>query len=179
METNSLFSEPFGCLQKRPTTPQHKHLTHSRSVNHNKPMIRYLVVQNRQGKVRLSKWYVPFEFEEKIKLALEIHRSVNSRLSKFTNFIEFKNHKIVYRRYAGLYFCLGVDPEDNELAMLEEVHMFVEVLDSYFGLVCELDLVFNFHKVYALLDELIVGGEIMEPSKAKVLQRIEELDNLP
>lgn len=40
-----------------------------------------------------------------------------------------------------------VDANDNELAYLESIHFFVEVLDSFFGNVCELDLVFNFYKV--------------------------------
>lgn len=40
-----------------------------------------------------------------------------------------------------------VDATDNELAYLEAVHFFVEVLDQFFGNVCELDLVFNFYKV--------------------------------
>ena len=51
------------------------------------------------------------------------------------------------RRYAGLFFTLCVDVNDNELGCLEAIHLFVEVLDQYFGNVCELDLVFNFHKV--------------------------------
>lgn len=53
----------------------------------------------------------------------------------------------MYRRYAGLFFCACVDANDNELAYLEAIHFFVEVLDSFFGNVCELDLVFNFYKV--------------------------------
>jgi hypothetical protein len=40
-----------------------------------------------------------------------------------------------------------VSADDNELAYLEAIHLFVEVLDAYFGNVCELDLVFNFYKV--------------------------------
>jgi AP-2 complex subunit sigma-1 len=55
--------------------------------------------------------------------------------------------KIIYRRYAGLFFCACVDTNDNELAYLEAIHFFVEVLDAFFGNVCELDLVFNFYKV--------------------------------
>ncbi|MQM18328.1 hypothetical protein Taro_051315 [Colocasia esculenta] len=39
----------------------------------------------------------------------------------------------------------GVD-DDNELEALEIIHHFVEILDRYFGSVCELDLIFNFHK---------------------------------
>jgi hypothetical protein len=41
----------------------------------------------------------------------------------------------------------GVDASDNELVTLETVHLFVEILDHFFSNVCELDLVFNFHKV--------------------------------
>ncbi len=63
--------------------------------------------------------------------------------------MQFKGNKIIYRRYAGLFFSLCVDPTDNELAYLESVHLFVEILDHYFSNVCELDLVFNFHKVPA------------------------------
>ena len=40
-----------------------------------------------------------------------------------------------------------------------------QILDHYFGNVCELDLVFGFHKVYCLLDEFVIGGEIQETSK--------------
>lgn len=42
--------------------------------------------------------------------------------------LQFRNHKIVYRRYAGLFFCVCVDANDNELAYLEAIHLFVEIL---------------------------------------------------
>lgn len=64
------------------------------------------------------------------------------------NMVQFRNFKIVYRRYAGLYFCICVDLDDNNLAYLEAIHNFVEVLNEFFHNVCELDLVFNFYKVY-------------------------------
>ena len=53
-------------------------------------------------------------------------------------------------RYASLYFVTIVEKEENELLTLEIIHHFVEVLDKYFGNVCELDLIFNFHKVHKL-----------------------------
>ena len=53
----------------------------------------------------------------------------------------------MYKRYASLFFVACVDKEDNELITLEMIHLFVEVLDRYFGNVCELDIIFNFHKV--------------------------------
>ncbi len=85
-------------------------------------------------------------------LTEQVHRLVAPRDQKYqSNFVEFRNNKIVYRRYAGLFFCVGVDANDNELAYLEAIHFFVEVLDSFFGNVCELDLVFNFYKVREFL----------------------------
>ena len=82
----------------------------------------------------------------------QIHRLVAPRDQKYqSNFVEFRgSSKVIYRRYAGLFFCACVDANDNELAYLEAIHFFVEVLDQFFGNVCELDLVFNFYKVREL-----------------------------
>lgn len=142
-------------------------------------MIRFILVQNRQGKTRLSKFYVPYDDQEKIRLRGEVHRLIAPRDQKYqSNFVEFRNYKLVYRRYAGLFFCVCVDANDNELAYLEAIHLFVEVLDAFFGNVCELDLVFNFYKVYAILDEVFLAGEIEETSKHVVLARLDQLEKL-
>lgn len=66
----------------------------------------------------------------------------------------------MYKRYASLYFVTIVDKEENELMILELIHYVVEVLDKYFNNVCELDLIFNFHKVYYILDEILMAGHI-------------------
>ena len=68
-------------------------------------------------------------------------------------------------RYASLYFATIVDKEENGFVVLELLHHYVEVLDRYFGSVCELDLIFNFHKAYQILDELLICGYVHEPSK--------------
>lgn len=46
------------------------------------------------------------------------------------------NHFSLLFRYASLYFCAAVDPDDNELITLEVIHRYVELLDKYFGSVC-------------------------------------------
>lgn len=96
-------------------------------------MIHYFLIQNRVGKTRLNKWYVPYNEEEKRQLTVDIYRLLNSRDSKFSNFIEYRNYKLVYRRYVGLFFIMCVDLDDNEFACLEAIHLYVEILDSYFG----------------------------------------------
>mmetsp|Transcript_65367 Transcript_65367/g.206554 ORF Transcript_65367/g.206554 Transcript_65367/m.206554 type:complete len:144 (+) Transcript_65367:25-456(+) len=139
-------------------------------------MIRFLLLQNRAGKTRLAKYYVPLREDEKHKMEYDVHRLVSSREPKFTNFVEFRQYKVIYRKYAGLFFSICVDVNDNELAHLEAIHLFVEVLDHFFTNVCELDLVFNFHKVYLILDEFILAGELQETSKKVILDRIGELE---
>ena len=138
--------------------------------------ITFILLQNRLGKTRLSRWYVAHEDGERQKIETEVNRLIINRDSKMTNFLEFRNHKLVYRRYAGLFFTLCVDDQENELSILEFIHLFVEVLDQYFGSVCELDLVFNFYKVYQILDEMVIGGELMETSKATINRALKQAD---
>ncbi|KAH8009952.1 hypothetical protein HPB51_023008 [Rhipicephalus microplus] len=82
------------------------------------------------------------------------------------------------KMYASLYFCCAVEQVDNELLTLEVIHRYVELLDKYFGSVCELDIIFNFEKAYFILDELLVGGEMQETSKKNVLKAIAAQDLL-
>jgi AP-2 complex subunit sigma-1 len=139
--------------------------------------IQFLFLQNRMGKTRLAKFYTATDYAERERQKTDVHKLINNRESRYSNFVEYKDKtKLVYRRYAGLFFCLGVDPSDNELVYLEFIHLLVEVLDMFFKDVCELDLVFNFHKVYMIIDELILGGEIQEMSRPVILERLKTMD---
>lgn len=86
--------------------------------------------------------------------------------------------KIVYRRYASLFFIAGCDAEDNELITLEIIHRYVEQMDKYYGNVCELDIIFSFTKAYYILDEILLAGELQESSKKNVLRCISQQDSL-
>ena len=141
-------------------------------------MIQFLFLVSRQGKVRLAKWYNTFQPKEKSKIMRDCSAIAIGRSVKFCNFVEYKDLKLVCKRYASLYFIAGIDKDDNELITLEIIHHFVEVLDKYFGNVCELDIIFNFHKAYYMLDEVILGGELQESSKKTILKFIGLHDNL-
>ena len=54
----------------------------------------------------------------------------------------------------------------------------VDLHAGYFGNVCELDIIFNFHKAYYILDELFIGGELEESSKKEVLSICAQMDEL-
>jgi AP-1 complex subunit sigma 1/2 len=52
------------------------------------------------------------------------------------------------------------------------------IIFRYFGNVCELDIIFNFHKAYYILDELFIGGNLQETSKAEVLRICAAMDEM-
>lgn len=62
-----------------------------------------------QGKVRLAKWYTTLSQKDRAKIVREITPMVITRPLKLCNFLEWKDMKLVYKRYASLYFVAGVD----------------------------------------------------------------------
>ncbi|TAQ88066.1 hypothetical protein B7494_g3595 [Chlorociboria aeruginascens] len=143
-----------------------------------KMAIHYLILLSRQGKVRLAKWFTTLSPKEKAKIIKDVSQLVLARRTRMCNFLEYKDSKIVYRRYASLFFIAGCAPTDNELITLEIVHRYVEQMDKYYGNVCELDIIFNFQKAYFILDELLLAGEMQESSKKNVLRVISAQDSI-
>ena len=68
----------------------------------------------------------------------EIPTSIEINRKSFTmHHLKYKskgiNLKVIYRRYASLYFIMGVDEsEQNEIAFYIFIHKFVQILDKYF-----------------------------------------------
>ncbi|RSM02708.1 AP-1 complex subunit sigma-1 [Fusarium oligoseptatum] len=140
--------------------------------------IQYLILLSRQGKVRLAKWFTTLSPKDKAKIVKDVSQLVLARRTRMCNFLEYKDTKIVYRRYASLFFIAGCSSEDNELITLEIIHRYVEQMDKYYGNVCELDIIFSFTKAYYILDELLLAGELQESSKKNVLRCIGQQDSL-
>lgn len=107
-------------------------------------MIHGLILLNRQGKPRLTKFYTTqISEKDRVRLMKDVQGTIIGRSPKLCNFIEWKEYKLIYRRYASLYFVACCDREDNELFVLEIIHHYVESLDGFFGNVCELDIIVN------------------------------------
>ncbi|XP_042371848.1 AP-1 complex subunit sigma-2-like, partial [Plectropomus leopardus] len=95
--------------------------------------MRFLLLFSRQGKLRLQKWFTPVTEREKKKVIRDMMMLVLARQPRSCNFLHWRDLKIVYKRYASLYFCAGLENQDNELLTLEVLHRYVELLDRYFG----------------------------------------------
>jgi len=100
-----------------------------------------------------------------------------SRTEFQCSFIEYRGYKVVYRRYASLFFVVAVDGDDeNELAILEFIHSLVETMDKYFESVCELDIMFHIEKAHYIVDEMVSNGYIVENNKANILKPLALMD---
>jgi AP-1 complex subunit sigma 1/2 len=141
-------------------------------------MIHFALLFSKQGKIRLSKYYEPYTQHDRAILQRDVMNLILPRQNRLCNAVEYKNYKLVYKRYASLYFLFAVDIEDNALITLEKIQHFVEILDTYFGNVCELDLIYSFNKAYYVLDEVFVAGELQESSKRLVARLVSEQDAL-
>ena len=139
-------------------------------------MIHIFLLFNRQGKIRLQKWYDVYTAKDQRNIIRELTTTVMKRTSNMSNILEWRNLQVVYKRYASLYMLLASSKTDNELLTLELIHRYVEALDLYFGNVCELDIIFNFEKAHFILDEMIMGGEIIETSNRVIVRSVVNSD---
>ncbi|KAG3222303.1 hypothetical protein PC129_g6974 [Phytophthora cactorum] len=119
-------------------------------------MIKFVLMVNKQGQTRLAQYYDFLSIQERVALEAEIIRKCLGRNESQCSFVEYRGYKVIYRRYASLFFIVGVkdDDSENELGILEFIHALVETMDKYFESVCELDIMFNLEKAHFILDEM-------------------------
>jgi len=86
--------------------------------------------------------------------------------------------QITYRHYATLYFILISTSTESPLALLDFIQVFVEALDRLFENVCELDLIFGFETLHAVLGEMVVGGVVVETGLEKIVAGVNETEGV-
>ena len=92
-------------------------------------MLKFVLLVNKQGQTRLSQYYEYIPVEERVTTEADIVRKCLARKEEQVeaellscswilivfvhalqcSFMEYKNFKVVYRKYASLYFIIAVD----------------------------------------------------------------------
>uniref|UniRef100_A0A8B9LRT1 AP complex subunit sigma n=1 Tax=Astyanax mexicanus TaxID=7994 RepID=A0A8B9LRT1_ASTMX len=137
-------------------------------------MIKFLLMVNKQGQTRLSKYYEHVDIGKRAALEADVVKGCLFRKKEECSFVEYKDYKLVYRQYAALFIVVGITDSENELSIYELVHNFVEVLDKYFSRV----IMFNLDKVHIILDEMILNGHVVETNKNRILAPLLALDKM-
>lgn len=141
-------------------------------------MLKFLYLVNKQGQPRIVKYFEDGGRTTRLLQERDIIKKCLLNTEKSSNFLEHKGIRVVYKKYATLYFIIGTDEDENELAVLEFIHNLVETFDKYFNKVCELDIMFNLDRVHMILDEMICNGCIVEGSKTLALGPVEVMDKV-
>ncbi|KAL3316463.1 AP-3 complex subunit sigma-2 [Cichlidogyrus casuarinus] len=114
------------------------------------------------------------------QMVKETFQLISKRDDDVCNFLEGgslvsgQDYRLIYRHYATLYFVFCVDSSESELGILDLIQVFVEALDKAFENVCELDLIFNSDKVYQMLNEIVLGGMVLETHIDEIMSNYNE-----
>lgn len=142
-------------------------------------MIKAVIVLNNHGQPRLTKFYEYISEDRQQKLIRDVFGTISKRSSALCNFVDGgatfgPGIRIIYRHYATLFFVFCVDEAESELGILDLIQVFVETLDRCFENVCELDLIFYMNKIHYVLDEIVVGGLVLETNMVDILAALQE-----
>ena len=148
-------------------------------------MIKGIVIVNNSGKPRLVKFYQNvFGEDRQQSVVRRVFQQVSTRPDSFCNYLEGsvpewgENIKLIYRHYATLYFVFAVDAQESDLGILDLIQVFVEALDKRFENVCELDLIFHSDRVHYILDEIVMGGMVLETNINAILSAINDQEKM-
>ncbi|KAF7252032.1 AP-4 complex subunit sigma-1 [Varanus komodoensis] len=182
-------------------------ISHQKDIScRSQNMIKFFLMVNKQGQTRLSRYYEYLDLHKRTVLEAEVIQQCLSRSKEQCSFLEYKDFRLVYRQYAALFIVVGINETENEMAVYELIHNFVEVLDKYFSRVSELDvsfsilshcllflmflyvpasarllskqIMFKLDRVHIILDEMVLNGCIMETSKTRILAPLLVLDKM-
>merc|ERR1719343_719049 len=147
-------------------------------------MIKCVLVVNNQGKARLVRFYYDVPVDRQKAIVQEVYRTVSTRVDdNCCCFAEDpslfgEGHKIIYRHFATLYFVFVADSAESELGVLDLIQVLVQVLDSCFENVCELDLIYHYDRVNYILDEIVMSGMVLETNVDLIVQAIRDTKKL-
>ena len=153
-------------------------------------MIKGVIIVNNLGVVRLAKFYeqvhVTGESAEQAQQSVikKIYRAVSKRQDNQCNYLEGSipewggDTKLIYRHYATLYFVFACTNRESDLGILDLIQVFVEALDRSFENVCELDLIFHSDKCHYVLDEIIIGGLVLDTSITNIMGGADDQNKL-
>ncbi|KAK2776967.1 60S ribosomal protein L8B [Onygenales sp. PD_12] len=153
-------------------------------------MINAVLVFNNSGQPRLTKFYTQLDTQTQQSLLAQIYNLVSQRPSSACNFLPLPPllaqgaspnsssspsdapTQITYRTYATLSFIVISTSTESPLALIDLIQVFVEALDRLFENVCELDLIFGYETMHAVLGEMIVGGVVIETNLERIVQGV-------
>ena len=132
--------------------------------------LQFFLIVNRHGQTRLAQYYTERpKLEERQKLENELIRQCIGRNEDMSFTFRYGNLKIIYKRYLAIYAIAGVDDDYNELEALSLFDFYFQTLSEYFGTLTESHILYNEAQSYAILNEIVVDGEVVETARPIII----------
>ena len=94
------------------------------------------------------------------------------------NFIEDGDRTIVYRSFGPCLAITNVDSSDNLLQAYEFLNLYITTLSQYFPNLSYQVILQNPYKLHVVLEEMVIGGHIVETSSSNALGYLRLLDDV-
>ncbi|XP_071833541.1 AP-4 complex subunit sigma-1-like [Apostichopus japonicus] len=140
-------------------------------------MIKFVLMLTKQGRTRFSHYFEEIELKECPTLEADLSRRIRQRSSDQCSFFDYQDFRIVYRLFHNIYIVVATDTEENQVAILEFIQLFMETLHTYFSPVTEIDIMYNLDKVHMVLEEIIISGCIVETTVSNILEPLRLMDS--
>ncbi|KAK8807104.1 hypothetical protein WA158_003863 [Blastocystis sp. Blastoise] len=137
-------------------------------------MIQFLLIVNKSGQTRFSKYYTFENAKERSTLEGEVTRICLGRRDEECSVFEHRGYRVIYRHFGRLIFLIGttMEADENILSLYEFMNLFVGSLELYFTRLTELDIMLNLEKVHYILDEMIMNGTVYETNKDHITKQL-------
>ena len=141
-------------------------------------MIHFALLFSKQGKIRLSKYYEPYSQASRLKLQRDVMESRHPTSVSLVQRRRLQNVQVGVQTIRVSLLRLRGRRDDNVLLALEKIQRFVEILDGYFGNVCELDLITNSQRRITSWTKSSSPERCKKSSKRLVARLVNEQDAL-
>ncbi|OII74343.1 uncharacterized protein cubi_01187 [Cryptosporidium ubiquitum] len=127
-------------------------------------MIHFFIIQNLNGNTIFSRWYNLENAENRNKIQEAIKGRLSCLEEKHLSYFTLEDTRIVFKKYKKIFMITGVDFDENILLILTTIQLINEAFGSHSRDISDVDVIYNNKKYLKILDEIILGGEVIGTS---------------
>ncbi|XP_063879054.1 AP-4 complex subunit sigma-1-like [Scylla paramamosain] len=140
-------------------------------------MMHYLLI-SKDGNVQFSHYFTHSSPSSHSTTEARVIAKCMSADRDACHFLEDGPHTLVFRWFGPCMFVVAADQSENELMIYEFLSLYVNALHKYFGKFSEKHILLNIEWLHMVLEEMVVAGELLEPSIRNALSPIQMLDTI-
>lgn len=127
-------------------------------------MIHFFIIQNLNGNTIFSRWYSNENFENRNRIQDAVKERLSCLEEKHLSYFALEDIRIVFKKYKKIFIIAGADFDENILLILSTIQLVNEAFGSHSRDISDADVIYNNKKYMKIIDEIILGGEVIGTS---------------